>query len=81
LASNPELLAALETLQSNPFWIEYRKRLAALRDAASSSTTSQSVTGIGDIWTIAKNQGSYNAYRAALSLPETITGFRDPEGK
>ena len=81
MASNPELLSALEKLQSNPFWIEYRKRLAALRDAASSTTTSLMVNGIGGVWNIARNQGSYNAYRAALSLPETITGFRDPEGK
>lgn len=81
MASNPELLAAYAQLEHNPFWVEYRKRLAALRDAAVATTLTTVPTDEAGVWGIARAQGSFGAFRTALSLPESIIGPRATEGK
>lgn len=81
MASNPELLAAYGALEHNPFWIEYRKRLAALRDASVVTVSTYVVEDQAGIWNIARAQGSIGAFRAALSLPETMVGPRVAESK
>jgi hypothetical protein len=83
MASNPELRSAYAQIELNPFWIEYRKRITALREAAMTSIVSQPVKDQADIWNIAKNQGAVAAFRTAISLPETMlgAGSRPAEGK
>jgi len=79
--ADPILKAAYEKLEGNLFWIEYRKRLASLRDLSASTATTMVVSDQAGLWNLARSQGSFVAYRTALSLPETMTGLRDPEGK
>lgn len=81
MASNPELLAAYDRMATNPFWLEYRKRLTSLRDAAVSTVSSMVPEDQADLWNIARAQGSIGAFRTALSLPETMVGLHDAEGK
>ena len=81
LASNPELLAAYAQLENNPFWVEYRKRLTSLRDAAVATTLTTVPVDDAGVWGLARTQGAYSAFRTALSLPESMIGPRATEGK
>ena len=78
---DPALKVAFEKLEGNLFWIEYRKRLASLRDLAASTATTMVVNDQAGLWNLARAQGAFVAYRTALSLPETLTGLRDSESK
>lgn len=81
MPSNPELLAAYDKMATNPFWLEYRKRLAGLQAAANVTLTTQVVEDQADMWNMAKAQGSIAAFRTALSLPESMIGLHDTKGK
>jgi len=81
MASNPELLAAYDRMATNPFWLEYRKRLTALRLAAVSTVSSTVPEDQAGLWNLARAQGSIGAFRTALSLPDTMVGAHDTESK
>jgi len=79
VASKPELKPAYEKMMDNAFWLEFIERVQNLTVTALKDSATRGVSSVGDVWSLAKSQGAYDALRTVLGLPESITGLRIPK--